>query len=470
MLPTPVSYTVWPSVVPADKVTYMTVTPAERAYIIPDGKEYSVTVISVNSDENYYSPKNHKKIDLAGHNGILTFDFLFSGEGEHLIRLMSDEKEIASFTVYSLREDLYSLLPLKGDLHSHSCRSDGTRDPAAQAGHYREEGYDFVALTDHNRYFSGGEIDEAYEDVNTGLIRVFGEEVHSPGSVVHIVHVGGRESVAARYVHDRENYDAEIEEYMTKVPENIPERYRSRYAKAMWATDAIHSVGGLAIFPHPFWRPGASRTYNVSSELAEIFLKSGMFDAYEIVGAMTQSDCNRSLALWADLRSQGYNITVVGSSDVHSLEKSTHFPYRTTICFAKEKTNASIIEAVREGMCVAVESNGVEYDVQNRCYGSFRLVSYAQFLLSHYFPRLKRAAMGIGVAMRAYAMEEIDGETVSAYSAIADNFTERFFGRKPPVLPSQKMLDFEEKWREVQLRGPKTRGSSVDASPAKSLI
>ena len=470
MLPAPTNYTVWPSVVMANSVTAMTVTAAERAYIIPEGKKFSLKIISVNSDENYYSPNNYKMLEAIGKDGVLTFDFEFSGEGEHLIELIYDEKVVSSFTVYSLFEDLYRLRPLKGDLHSHSCRSDGTRDPAAQAGHYREEGYDFVALTDHNRYFPGGEIDEVYEGVNTGLIRITGEEVHSPGSVVHIVHVGGRESVADRYVHDRENYEAEIAEYMEKVPENIPEDYKSRYAKAMWATDSIHSVGGLAIFPHPFWRPGRAKTYNLPVSLARLLIESGLFDAYEITGAMTQPDINRSVAFWSEEKAKGYAIPVVGSSDAHSLERSKHFPYNQTVCFAEEKTADSIISAVKRGMCVAVESNGYEYDIQYRCYGDFRLVSYAQFLLSHYFPRLKRAASGIGVAMRAYAMGEADASLVSGYAALADNFTERFFGRIAPVLPTREMMEFEERWREVQLNGPRTRGSSVDATPAKSLI
>lgn len=39
MLPTPVSYTLWPSVILANATTSMTVTAAERAYIIPDGKK-----------------------------------------------------------------------------------------------------------------------------------------------------------------------------------------------------------------------------------------------------------------------------------------------------------------------------------------------------------------------------------------------------------------------------------------------
>ena len=470
MLPTPKSYAIWPSVFKADTISAVTVAPAERAYIIPDGKVYSVNIISINSDENYYAPENHKRFDVTGQNGALNFEFEFVGEGEHLIQLIFEEKVIESFKVYSLFEDLYALRPLKGDLHSHSCRSDGTRDPAMQAGHYREEGYDFVALTDHNRFYPGGEIDETYLGVETGLVRIPGEEVHSPGSVVHIVHVGGDASVAKRYVSDRENYEKEIAEYMTKVPSDIPEIYKSRYAKAMWATDAIHSVGGLAIFPHPFWRPGRAKSYNLTDSFARILLKSGMFDAYEAIGAMTQPDINLSIALWAETRAEGNNIPIVGSSDVHSLERSTHFPYYHTVCFAKEKSPDSIIAAIKSGMCVAVESNGYEYDIQYRCYGNFRLVAYAQFLLSNYFPTLKRLSAGIGVAMRAYAMEETDAKTVSAYSKIADSFTERFFGRLAPILPSDSMINFEEKWRAVQLEGPRTRGSSVDAAAAKSLI
>lgn len=470
MLPTPRSYMIWPSVVPADTKVTMTVTAAERAYLLIEGENYSLTVISVNSDENYYNPTNHKKISALACGGALSFDFEFSGEGEHRIELMRGEKVISSFTVYSLMPDLYSLLPLRGDLHSHSCRSDGTRDPASQAGHYREQGYDFVALTDHNRYYPGTEIDEAYIGVNTGLVRITGEEVHSPDSVVHIVHVGGKESVADRYVNHREEYEKTISEYMQKVPDTIPEAYKSRYAKAMWATDAIHSVGGIAIFPHPFWRPGGAKTFNLQKELAEVFIGSGMFDAYELIGAMSQEDLNRSVAMWSDMRAAGNKISVVGSSDVHGLERSNQFPYNSTVCFAKEKNADSIIEAVKSGLSVAVEMNGYEYDVQYRCYGEYRLVSYAQFLLRNYFPLLRRLTAGAGVAMRAYLMGGIGASVINAYTEMADDFTAKFFGKKAPTLPSPEILAFEEKWRAVQLNGPKTRGSAVDSTPAPSLI
>lgn len=463
-------YSIWPGVIPGDKTTTMTITTNQRAFLFPEDACYQVVIIPVGSDDNYYAPHVRQQLEVTAKGGVLTFDHHFSGEQEHAILLNRNEKTIATFTVFSLYADLYALSPLKGDLHSHSCRSDGRWDPAVQASYYREQGYDFTALTDHNRYYPGGEIDEAYQEVTTGLTRVFGEEVHCPGSVVHIVHVGGRESVAARYVHDRENYDREIEEYMTRVPAHILEAFRERYAKAMWATDAIHAVGGLAIFPHPFWRPKASLAQNLCDDHATLLLTGGMFDAYELIGAMGTAGCNRSVALWADLRAEGLKIPVVGSSDTHNLQTDGRFSYLFTVCFARENTNEAIIEAVKQGLCVAVEAVTADTGIQYRCYGSLRLVTYAQFLLANFFPRQQQLCAGLGIAMRSYIMEEADGLLVDRHAALVSSFRSRFFGITPALLPSVAMLEFEEKWRNIQLSGPKTRGSAVDDTPAKKLV
>ncbi|MBQ2956753.1 MAG: CehA/McbA family metallohydrolase [Clostridia bacterium] len=470
MLPQPRNYAVQPSVIPADAVSEMTIVPLERAFLLWEDEEYTITVISVNSDEeNYYDPAR-TVIKAKAHGGVLRFEFCFLGEQEHLIILEQGEKKLQEFTVFSLYEDLYKLTPLKGDLHSHSYRSDGQRDPAALAGHYREQGYDFQALTDHNRFYPGGEVDETYEGVRMGLVRVRGEEVHAPGSVVHIVHVGGKSSVAAQYVEDPEKFRLEAAEYEKKVPADIPDRYRERYAKAMWATDRIHEAGGLAIFAHPYWRPGKSRMYNVCDDLAKILLTSGMFDAYELMGGMRLNGNNRSVALWADLRAEGLKIPVVGSSDVHGIEKAWTFPYLFTICFAEGSDNDSIIEAVRAGRCVAVEAVGTEYERQYRCYGSLRMVTYAQYLLEHYFTERQRICQGEGAAMRAYAMGDAPKELIGLQADLAERFRQRFFGRKEPLTPSEEIMRFEDKWRRIQLNGPETKGGSIQAPPVTRQI
>lgn len=471
MFPNHKIYTIWPSVVPADRSCNMIISPCERAFLLFEGEEYTVQIMAVNGDEkHYHEPTCINTVKVTANDGILRFNYCFEGEQEYTLRLIYGDKILQTMTVYSLYEDLYALRPLRGDLHAHSYRSDGRGDPAALAGHFREQGYDFFALTDHNRFYPGEEIDEVYDGVNTRFTRVRGEEVHTPGSDLHIVHVGGAESITSIYVHERERYEAEVKECIPRVPQSVPAMYVERYAMAMWATDKIHSVGGLAIFPHPYWRPQA-RIYNVNDEFSRILLKSGMFDAFELAGGMGQQGINRALALWGDLRAEGANITVVGSSDIHGLTKSETFPDCFSVVFAKDNSNDSIIEAVKSGLSVAAEANGYEYDRQYRFYGQLRLVSYALFLIKHYFPERQRLCQGEGVAMRAFAMNEASAELVEKQAELSASFEDRFFGKKAPILPDSDMLEFENKWRKTHIEvGPPTKGSSIDAPPVTRQI
>ncbi len=464
MLPMPRSYAIYPSVMEADQPTEIVIAPAERAFLLFDGEEYTVKIYPVDGDEPcYHDPTARTVYTLTPKDGVLRFTHTFEGEQEHLIYLVKNDKRLQSFTVFSAYADLLELVPLRGDFHGHSYRSDGLRDPAALAGHYREQGYDFFSLTDHNRFYPGGEVDEVYAGVHTEFVRVPGEEVHCPDSIVHIVHVGGRQGVANQYIHDRENYDAKIAEYEARVPADLPEQYRGRYARAMWATDAIHAAGGLAIFAHPYWRP-AGRVHNVRDEFARRLLSSGMFDAYELIGGNGQVGNNRSVALWNELRVEGVRIPAVGSSDVHGIEKAGAFPHFFTLCFAKSNDPDDIVAAVKAGNCVAVEAQGADYNRQHRCYGSLRLVTYAQYLLNHFYPHAQRIAQCEGIAMRQYAMNEAPAALIELCGKQAAEHRARFFGKLAPVLPDAEMIAFEEKWRARHVEeGPVTKGSAIDS-------
>lgn len=82
----------------------------------------------------------------------------------------------------------------RGNLHTHSTRSDGVLDPAEVCRRYRAEGYDFLALTDH---FIGS---YDYPIVDTRPFRhadfttILGAELHSGamanGELWHILAVG----------------------------------------------------------------------------------------------------------------------------------------------------------------------------------------------------------------------------------------------------------------------------------------
>lgn len=462
MLPAPKNYSLYPSVVPADKQVSMTIVPNERAFLFFEGEEYMLTVIPVNADvPNRKIPDHHTKITVKAHDGILKFDYTFPEEQEHTVILFYGEKRLASFSLYSLYEDLYGLLPLRGDLHLHSYRSDGSHDPSAQLANYREQGYDFMTLSDHNRYYPGGEIDEAYADVKLGITHIQGEEIHIPETPVHIVGVGEKWSVTEKYIENSPEYQQEMAEYKANVPAHVPAAYADRYAMAKWATDTIRKAGGVAIFPHPFWLPGDSKAFNVCDGLAELFLKDGLFDAYELIGGMSQSYNNRSVAFWSELRAKGTDIPVVGSSDVHNVYKSAEFPHRFTVCFSRSMAEDDIMAAVKSGLSLAVEAEGYEYDRTYRAYGSFRLVSYGRFLLENYFPALQRVCQGEGIAMKNYLMGDTEKEVIELQVEQTERFKARFFGTMAPKLPSAEIIEFENRWRERHLQGPITCGSLI---------
>ncbi len=462
MLSSPKNYSVLPTVYPVGKEVSVTVVPNERAFLFLEDEEYTVTVFGVNDDvPDRTVQAHHVHLSVKAKGGVLRFQYIFTEEQEYTVMVSQDDTNLCTLPVFALEDDLYTLTPLRGDLHAHSYRSDGKRDPVAFLGHFREQGYDFTTLSDHNRYYPGAEIDEAYQDVRLGITHIQGEEVHVPGTPVHIVHVGGRSSVAQMYIDNSPEYRAEMKSECESVPESIPAKYADRYAMAKWSCDKIHAAGGLAIFAHPYWKPRDSKSFNVCDELTKILLESGMFDAYELIGGMSPSYNNRSVNMWAELRSEGVKISVVGSSDVHGMEKAETFPHNFTVCFARSNCEEDIINAVRKGLSLAVEAQGYEYQRVYRCYGSLRLATYGRFLLENYFPTLQRVCQGEGVAMRAYAMGRADKQTVECQVELTERFKAEYFGRVAPTLPSQRILDFEGRARARHYEGPITKGSII---------
>jgi hypothetical protein len=155
---------------------------------------------------------------------------------------------------------------------------------------------------------------------------------------------------------------------------------------------------------------------------------------------------------------------------VHKIEKSKTFPHVFTLCFAQDANADAVVESIKTGFSVAVEGTGTEYERQHRVYGSLRLVTYAQFLLKYFYPKAQLIAQGEGVAMRAYAIGEAPKELIELHAEQAEQFRAQFFGKQEPILPTKEILDFEEKWRDVQRKGPQTKGSSILTPPVTMQI
>ena len=102
MLPMPQNYAIYPSVVPADVCTTMTIVPKERAFLLREGEEYQLCIISVNDDEpSYYFPSARHELTAIAHNGVLQFSDVFPEEQPHLIILSQGENKLGEWTIYS---------------------------------------------------------------------------------------------------------------------------------------------------------------------------------------------------------------------------------------------------------------------------------------------------------------------------------------------------------------------------------
>lgn len=82
----------------------------------------------------------------------------------------------------------------RGNLHTHSTRSDGVVDPAEVCRRYKAEGYDFLALTDHFVGIYGFPIVDTTPYRDARFTTILGAELHSGpmlnGDLWHILAVG----------------------------------------------------------------------------------------------------------------------------------------------------------------------------------------------------------------------------------------------------------------------------------------
>ncbi|MCK9920797.1 CehA/McbA family metallohydrolase [Frankia sp. AgPm24] len=82
----------------------------------------------------------------------------------------------------------------RGNLHTHTDRSDGALSPAETARHYRQAGYDFLAITDHFRARFGFPLVDTRDLRTEGFTTLIGAELHAPRTEFseewHILAVG----------------------------------------------------------------------------------------------------------------------------------------------------------------------------------------------------------------------------------------------------------------------------------------
>lgn len=194
-------YDIYPKVFLGDREQMVTVQALGDHVAFQADCEYTIKICKVNeaNPRNYPERSGRLQVELVPcADGCLRFSCVFEGEGEHYLFIYEGENEQPRcvLSVYSLAEDMAGRIPYRGDLHMHTCRSDGREAPAVVAANYRGHGYDFFTISDHHRYYPSIEAIEAFGDL-TDFTIVPGEEVHLPLNDVHYVNFGGLYSINA---------------------------------------------------------------------------------------------------------------------------------------------------------------------------------------------------------------------------------------------------------------------------------
>lgn len=461
-------YDIYPKVFPVGKAVEITIRPLGEQSAFSG--EYLVRIQRMDRSDMRTKEKswisddwNHTDYTVTpSADGCLRVVFTADGESEHYVRVYRGDRRVVQLSVYALEADLASRIPYRGDLHVHTCRSDGHCDPATTCAYYRKLGYDFIVITDHRRYYPSIEAIHAFAGVKTALNILPGEEVHIPETMVHIINAGGLFSVNGLftdktyyydYLYDGANerdtggsldgrrYDASVcpPEVMTpeqynKELDKIEKKLRESgypadgeprsFAVCMWAFDKIREAGGLAIFPHPYW---ISNLWHENEILTMEMMARHPFDAFEVLGGENYYQQNGiQTALYYDEYRRGRVHPIVGSTDSHNpTENNRNYDICSTIVFAHENERVDLLQSIKDGYSVAVDTISKEY----RLVGEFRYQKYAAFLMENYYPIHDRQAMLDGEIMRQYYVGEATPEEVATASAKADAMFRKYFVR-----------------------------------------
>jgi hypothetical protein len=256
----------------------------------------------------------------------------------------------------------------KGNVHAHSRRSDGRLTPAEVARAYREAGYHFLALSDHERYADTTEFDTE----EFLLIPAVEYAVNAPGAGFRGHHfqglLGTEEALAAagpcRLQHDQ---------VLQRLPWRGPQTVQR-------AVDFLRASGQFVIYNHPVW----SRL-----EVDDLLAVQGLLgiEVYNH-GCAVEDATGRADLLWDQMLRRGRRVFGIASDDNHN-----HWPFGSPACdsfggwiavAADRLTRAALATALGAGRfyastgpeVLAYEVSGLEVHVASSPVARIQFITY----------------------------------------------------------------------------------------------
>jgi len=176
----------------------------------------------------------------------------------------------------------------KGNLHTHTTKSDGSLPPEETVKQYKESGYHFLSITDHCRLTK--------IEGNQGILLIPGEELHC----------GATEAKTCFHF-----VGLDLKEEIFYPADELP-----AFKKKWWEVhpqemiDAVKSQGGEVILGHPYW--SALTTNDIFS--CEGYIGTEVFNT----SCLHSIDKAYSMTHWDDLLIRGRNIFGFATDDAHN--------------------------------------------------------------------------------------------------------------------------------------------------------
>ncbi len=208
---------------------------------------------------------------------------------------------------------------LKGNLHTHTTTSDGELSPQEAVDAYREEGYDFLAITDHNAVVDVSALDGGDMTLLPGI--EIGAMKAELGQSIHLVGIGATEA--------------------PRLPESEqPQDF----------VDALNEVAELSFVAHPSW---SSLTF------ADIVGLGGII-GLEVFNATCRRGIGRgtSEVQWDDCLVRGRRFFGLAVDDAHRHYDDLFGGW--VMVRAPEATPAAIYEALKSGRFYATTGPTIE--------------------------------------------------------------------------------------------------------------
>jgi len=195
---------------------------------------------------------------------------------------------------------------LKGALHTHTTGSDGELTPDELSAAYREQGFDFVCLTDHLKV-------TPCENPPAGLLVMSGYELpvttHAPERYWHFVAIGADEIT------------------------------RTEFSSALDAFAHLRKTAPFVMLAHPYW----------SNVTGRDLMEFDGLDAVEVYNTRSEFRVGRGYAEypWDFCLSSGVRLPAVAADDTHVRREVGR---AWVMVRTADATPDGILRAVREGM------------------------------------------------------------------------------------------------------------------------